>query len=557
MHWPREPTETPDLHGAYPRLHRAQLERLVAAGGEHRPMDRDDVLFAEDDLTDDFFVVLSGKVAMIEEYGTADRLAGIHGPGRFLGEINVLIGQAGRQTAVCAEPGEVLAVPVDGLRRLAGEDSELADLILRAFVIRRSMLTGLGTGLRIVGSRYSADTRRLREFAVRNRLPHKWIDLEEDWDVECFLRALGIGPAETPVVILRGETVLRNPSNAELAGTVSLPAPRTWETVCDLLVVGAGPAGLAAAVCGAADGLSTLVVDAHAIGGQAGTTPTIRSHLGFPYGISGGELVDRAMTQATGLGVRFRVPAVATALDGSCGDHVVTTREGAAIHARALLVATGIRYRRLDLADLDRFERTSVYYAATVFEARECRRNPIVVVGAGDSAGQAALFLAAHAAWVRLLAREGDLRVNMSRYLAAEVERDPRVQVMLNTEIRELVGDETLEAVVVEDNVTGERRTVEARAMFVLIGAEPFTGWLPGEIALDRRGYILTGARAVRSRRTADRCQSGRPFPLETSRPGVFAAGDVRSGSTKRVVSALGEGAMAARLVCEHLQSAL
>ncbi|WP_433500872.1 FAD-dependent oxidoreductase [Sphaerimonospora sp. CA-214678] len=554
MHWPEELTETPDLHGAYPRLSRARIERL-AARGERRPLSRDDVLFTEGELTDDFFVVLDGKVAMVEEYGTADRVDGLHGPGRFLGEMNVLSGLAGHRTAVCAESGEVLAVPVDELRRMIGRDAAMGDLILRAFVIRRSMITGLGTGLRIVGSRFSADTRRLREFAVRNRLPHKWIDLEEDWETECFLRAMGVMPEETPVVILRCETVLRNPSNAELAGAVSLPAPRTWETVCDLLVVGAGPAGLAAAVYGAADGLSTIVVDGGAIGGQARTSPRIESHLGFPYGISGDELVDRAMTQATGLGACFRVPAEAAALDGSCGDHVVTTRDGTVIHSRALIVATGIRYRRLQLPDMDRFERTSVYYAATMFEARECRRDPIVVVGGGDTAGQAALFLAAHAAWVRLLAREGDLRVNMSRYLAVEVERDPRIQVMLNTEVRELTGGKMLEAVVAEDNVTGERSSIEARALFVLIGAEPHTPWLSGEISLDRRGYILTGARAVRFQTTAEGRAPGRPFPLETSRPGVFAAGDVRSGSTKRVVSAAGEGAMAARLVHEHLRS--
>ncbi|MFC0863957.1 FAD-dependent oxidoreductase [Sphaerimonospora cavernae] len=554
MHWPEELTETPDLHGAYPRLSRAQIERL-GAGGARRPMSRDDVLFTEGALSDNLFVVLDGRVAMVEEYGTADHVAAVHGPARFLGEMNMLTGLVGHQTAVCAEPGEVLAVPVDELRRVIGRDAEVGDLILRAFVIRRSMLTGLGTGLRIVGSRFSADTRRLREFAVRNRLPHKWIDLEEDWEAECFLRAMGVAPEETPVVILRCETVLRNPSNAELAGAVSLPAPRTWETVCDLLIVGAGPAGLAAAVYGAADGLSTIVVDTDAIGGQARTSPRIESHLGFPYGISGEELADRAVTQATGLGVRFRLPAEAAALDGSCGDHVVTTRDGAMIHARALLVATGIRYHRLHLPDMERFERTSVYYAATMFEARECRRDPIVVVGGGDSAGQAALFLAAHAAWVRLLAREGDLRVNMSRYLAVEVERDPRIQVMLNTEVRELSGGERLESVVAEDNVTGERRTVEARALFVLIGAEPHTRWLSGEISLDRRGYVLTGARALRSH-PAEGLSPGRPFPLETSRPGVFAAGDVRSGSVKRVVSAAGEGAMAARLVNEHLRSA-
>lgn len=555
MHWPDELTETPDLHGAYPRLSRSRIERL-AASGERRPLRRDDVLFAEGELSDDFFVVLDGKVAIVEEYGTADRVVGLHGPGRFLGEMNVLSGLAGHRTAVCAEPGEVLAVPVDELRRAIGRDPRLGDLILRAFIIRQSMISGLGTGLRIVGSRFSADTRRLREFAVRNRLPHKWIDLEEDWETECFLRAMGVAPAETPVVILRGEIVLRNPSNAELAGAVNLPAPRTWETVCDLLVVGAGPAGLAAAVYGAADGLSTIVVDGSAIGGQARTSPRIESHLGFPYGISGDELVERAMTQATGLGACFRVPAEVAALDGSCGDHFVTMRDGKVIHSRALIVATGIRYHRLRLPGMDRFERTSVHYAATLFEARECRRDPVVVVGGGDTAGQAALFLAAHAAWVRLLAREGDLRVNMSRYLAVEVERDPRIQVMLNTEVRELTGGTTLEGVVIEDNVTGKRSSIEARALFVLIGAEPHTHWLSGDISLDRRGYVLTGARAVRLQAQPGDLAPGRPFPLETSRPGVFAAGDVRSGSTKRVVSAAGEGAMAARLVHEHLRSA-
>ncbi|ETK35313.1 FAD-dependent oxidoreductase [Microbispora sp. ATCC PTA-5024] len=553
MRWPDELTESPDLQGAYPRLSDTQM-RTLAAHGERRPAHRDDVLFAEGDPCAAFFVVLSGKVATVKGYGVDDQVIRVHGAGRFLGELNVLTGQASFVTGVVAEDGEVLDVPVDELRRLVADDEILGDLVMRAYLIRRSMLIGLGAGFRIVGSRYSQDCRRLREFAARNRLPHRWIDLEQDAEVERFLRRMGITPAETPVVIWRGELVLRNPTNAELARAIGLPAPSARETVCDLLIVGAGPAGLAAAVYGASEGLATVVFDSVALGGQAGTSSRIENYLGFPAGISGGELAERAMIQARKFGAELSVPAEACALREHEGYHVVTLKEGTTVHARTLLIVTGVRYRRLDVPNLERYEGTSVYYAATEFEAQMCSRDPVVVVGGGNSAGQAALFLARQVACVRLLVREASLTRNMSRYLADEIEHHPRIRVMPNTEVRELAGEGTLEAVVVENNVTGERFTVEARAMFVFIGAEPYTRWLADEIALDSRGYILTGLDAARSGTKGVLDSTGRPFPLETSRAGVFAAGDVRHGSIKRVASAVGEGAMAVRLVHEHLK---
>ncbi|WP_405393470.1 FAD-dependent oxidoreductase [Microbispora hainanensis] len=553
MRWPDELVETPDLQGAYPRLSEAQIQALSACG-ERRSARREDVLFAEGDPCVAFLVVLAGKVAEVKGYGFDDQVIGIHGAGRFLGDLNVLTGQAGFITAVVAEDGEALAVPAEELRRLVTEDETLGDLVLRAYLIRRSMLIGLGAGFRIIGSRYSPDCRRLREFAARNRLPHRWIDLEEDTDVESLLQRMGLTPQETPFVIWRGEKVLRNPTNAELAKLIGLPAPAPRESGWDLLVVGAGPAGLAAAVYGASEGLTTIVLDSVATGGQAGTSSRIENYLGFPAGLSGGELAERAEIQARKFGAQFSIPAEACTLQEQEGHHVVTVKEGAVIQTRALLIATGVRYRKLDVPDLERFEATSVYYAATAFEAQMCSRDPVVVVGGGNSAGQAALFLAQHVASVRLLVRDDALTRNMSRYLAVEIEQHPGIQVMLNTQVRRLVGEQTLEAVVAEDNVTGERFTLEARAMFVFIGAEPYSRWLADEVALDSRGYILTGLDAARSGRKGVPDSAGRPFPLETSRAGVFAAGDVRNGSIKRVASAVGEGAMAVRLVHEHLQ---
>jgi thioredoxin reductase (NADPH) len=538
--------ETPDLDGAFPRLSEQQLLALEAHG-ERRRVRQGEVLYREGDERCDFYVVLEGQVAILEGYGGAVRVVAVHGPRRFLGELGLLTGQAAFLTAVALEPGEVLVVPVERLRELVSQDAAFGDLVLRAYLIRRSMLIELGAGFRIVGSRYSPDTRRLREFAARNRLPHRWIDLEKDKEAERLLRQLGVAPEETPVVIWRGEQVLRNPTNAELARAIGLPAPKPGGTVCDLVIVGAGPAGLAAAVYAASEGLATVTFDAIATGGQAGTSPRIENYPGFPSGISGSELTERTVIQAEKFGADINVPAEATALEQRDGHHLVRLDDGQAVEGRTVVVATGARYRKLPVPRLEEFEGTSVHYAATHVEAQLCHGDPVAVVGGGNSAGQAAVFLMKHAARVSLLIRGGDLGRSMSRYLADRIERTPGIEVLRHTEVRELVGEGALEAVGVEDSRTGSRRRLEARALFVFIGAEPHTGWLGDRLALDDRGFILTGADAVRD-------DGRQPFLLETSLPGVFAAGDVRSGSIKRVTSAVGEGAMAIRLAHEYLE---
>jgi thioredoxin reductase (NADPH) len=352
------------------------------------------------------------------------------------------------------------------------------------------------------------------------------------------------------VVIWRGTRVLRNPSNAELARVVGLPLSSPAGALRDLVVIGAGPAGLAAAVYGASDGLSTVVVEALATGGQAGTSSRIENYLGFPAGISGAELADRAVIQAEKFGATISVPAEAIALDKHDGFHAIRLDDGSGITARTIVIATGARYRRLDVPRLEEFEGCSVYYAATPMEARFCFRQPVVIVGGGNSAGQATVFLARHAASVRLLIRHDDLGRDMSRYLVDQIERDQAVEVLRHTEVRELVGrNGQLEALVVVDNQTGEVRRLDASLLFVFIGAQPCTGWLRGSLAIDDHGYLRTGTEAV-----PDAAEAGRQLHmLETNVPGILAAGDVRSGSIKRVASAVGEGSMAVRLVHEYL----
>ncbi|HEX4720055.1 MAG TPA: FAD-dependent oxidoreductase [Thermoleophilaceae bacterium] len=536
--------ETPDLLGAFPRLTDEQIGALLEHG-ERRPVKAGDVLFREGDESAELFVILSGQLAIVEGHGgPGERVIGVHGPGRILGELNLLTGQASLTTAVVTEPGEVLALPAETVRDLAVEDPRFGDLLLRVCMLRRSMLTKLGAGLRIIGSRYSPDTRRLRDFAARNRIPHVWTDLEDDASAEALLRELDVAPEDTPIVIWAGTHVLRNPSNADLGRLIGLRTSAPRGRVCDLVVVGAGPAGLATAVYGASDGLDTIVLDAVATGGQAGTSPRIENYLGFPEGVAGADLADRALIQARKFGASLSVPSEALRLEQRGDHHVVMVDGDEEFEGRAVVIATGVRYRKLDVPRLEEFERTNVYYAATPIEARLCRGDPVAVVGGGNSAGQATVFLSKHAPRVRLILRENELTEHMSRYLADRIERSPNVEVMPHSEVRELLGHEELEGLVVEDTDRGERTTVEARALFVFTGADPCNGWLGDELALDEGGYVLTGAAA------------GSDLPLQTSRPGVFAAGDVRSGSVRRVAAAVGEGAMAVRLVHEHLRLA-
>ena len=552
---PAEPgniTETPDLQGAYPRLSDAQIAALTGQG-DRRGTAPGEILFGEGDRDCDFYVVLAGHVASVEGHGTHEqRVISVHGRGRFLGELSLLTGEGSFYTALALDAGEVLAVPVARLRELIARDQAFGDLVLRAYLLRRSILIGLGVGLRVVGSRYSPDARRVRDFAARNRIPVRWLDLETDPAAEAMLAQLGVTPDDTPIVIVYGR-LLRNPGNAELAAAIGLPAPSAQQAGSDMLVVGAGPAGLSAAVYAASEGMQVTALDGVATGGQAGTSSRIENYLGFPSGISGAELADRAVLQAEKFGARFAVPAEATAIAQDSGYYRVQLADGTSLTSTSVVIATGARYRRLDVPRLEHFEKTSVYYAASQAEALMCHSDPVAIVGGGNSAGQAAVFLSAHASRITLIVREHDLGENMSRYLVDQVTRLPNVEVMVDSEVRELHGDQALEAITVVSSRTGTRRVLPARALFVFIGAVPCTDWLGGLVDLDDHGFVRTGAGALA---TAGSPEGTGPLPLETNRPGVFAVGDVRSGSAKRVATAVGEGAMAIRLAFERTRPA-
>jgi thioredoxin reductase (NADPH) len=538
--------ETTDRDAAFPRLDESQLARLRRLG-ELRKVKPGDVLFAEGDADSDFFVIESGMVAIVQGYGAENRVIAIHGAKRFLGELSMITGQRIYLSGVVRDEGEVIQVPLAKLRELVAEDKTLSDLILGAFMARRAILIDAHTGIRLIGSRFSADSRRLREFLARNRMPHQWIDLEEDEHADALLRGLAVKPEDTPVVIGSGGEILRNPSNSELAKSIGLGARGQVPALCDLLVVGAGPAGLAAALYAASEGLDTQGIEAVATGGQAGTSARIENYLGFPAGVSGSELTQRAGVQALKFGVRLTTPAAATKLTSAPGRHEIELSSGEVATGRAVVIATGAQYRRLDVPRLEEFEMGGVYYAATQAEAQLCAGDPVVIVGGGNSAGQAAMFLSRQSSECRLLIRGNDLGKSMSRYLVDQIERNDSVKVCLNSEVVELGGERELESVTVANTRTNERTTVPAIALFVFIGASPHTEWLQGQLATDDAGFLLTG-RDVQDEDLAE-YNGDQPLFLETSRPGIFAVGDVHSGSIKRVASAVGEGSMAVRLV--------
>jgi thioredoxin reductase (NADPH) len=542
--------ERADSDGAYPRLTEEQRARLRALG-KVRSTSAGEVLFREGDPGYDFFVVESGAVAIVQGYEEENRIVVVHGANQFLGELGLLTGSRVYLSAVVRDGGEVIQVPAESLRALLGEDEEMSNVILRAFLSRRSRLIDAGAGVHLVGSRFSLDSRRLREFLARNRVPFEWTDLEEEDDVDSVLRTLEVEPAETPVLIGVGR-MLRNPSNAEMATALGLGAAGAPPALCDLVIVGGGPAGLAAAVYGASEGLDTQAIDSVAFGGQASTSSRIENYLGFPAGISGGELAARALLQAKKFGARMAMPAEAVGLSRDDGHFAIALGDGEVVNGRTLIVATGARYRKLDVPDLERYEGLGVYYAATLVEAQMCADDPVLVVGGGNSAGQAAIFLSQHAGSCHLMIRGGDLGKSMSRYLVDEIERREEIQVLTYAEVAELRGESSLEAVVVADNRSGARTELAAKALFVFIGASPHTEWLGGHISTDEDGFLLTGG-AVPDRDLGAYAEGDAPYFLETSRPGVFAVGDVRSGSIKRVASGAGEGSMAVQLVHQRL----
>jgi thioredoxin reductase (NADPH) len=537
-----------------PTLREDQIE-ILRRYGKTRKTQVGDVLFRAGDTSNDFIVILQGEVQVVDDFAGEARTIGTFLAGRFLGEFNMLTGQAMYLTAVVSEAGEVLAVPRERLKEVVTEEPNLSDVILKAFLARRSYMMRTGLGLRIIGSRHSGDAARLREVAARNRVPHVWVELEENPEAEALLERFGAKPTETPVTVWQGEDVLKNPTNLEFARTTGLQVDAPLERTYDLVVVGTGPAGLGASVYGASEGLSTLALESVALGGQAGTSSRIENYPGFPAGLSGFELASRVLVQADKFGARTAVPRQAVGLRREDGYYHIELSEGGEVAARSVIVATGARYRRLEVSRLGRFEGVSIHYAATEAEAQMCEGEEVAVVGGGNSAGQAALFLAGRTKRVYLLIRGEDLGKSMSRYLVDRISAAENVELLTNTEVREFVGENRLEGAVVEDNRSGIRRNLRVRALFAFIGADANTSWLEGAVDLDERGFVLTGNALDGPALDEDawRGRSREPFLLETSRPGVFAAGDARSGSIKRCTSAVGEGAMAVALVHQYL----
>ncbi len=541
------------LSVAFPTLDETQIGKLArATAAEPKLFRNGETLFAVGEQNINFFIVKSGEVEIIDYSGDEPKTIAIHRAGEFTGDISHLTGLPAIVTAVARGDCEVYQISGNALRAALNQCPSVSDIILQAFIARRQLLreSPTFTGLRVIGSRYSQDTFRVRDFLSKNRILFTWVDLETDPNVDRLLRQFGVTESDTPVVACSHMLLLRNPSNRQLADAIGIRQPLE-DLVYDLVVVGAGPAGLAAAVYGASEGLRTAVLETTAPGGQAGSSMRIENYLGFPTGLTGAELAGRAILQANKFGAHLSVPTPVNALAFENAYTVVHLEGGGAVTAKCLLIATGADYRHLGVEGSDRFEGTGVYYAATLAEAQLCRDSEVIVVGGGNSAGQAAVFLSGHARHVLLLIRGDDLYKNMSSYLARRIEQTPHIELVCNTTIRRMNGNSHLSSADIVNRKTGEERTVTTHGIFSFIGAEPRTGWLPPEIERDEKGFVRTGADLANSPYWTSRRQ---PFLLETSRPCVFAAGDVRSGSVKRVASAVGEGAMAVQFVHECLK---
>ena len=540
---------------AFPTLDDAQVSEFERCTNATKKLYRDgQTLISTGDRDFKFYIVKSGEVEIVDHSGDKPKTVVIHGKGQFTGDVSHLTGRSSIVSAVARGDCEVDEVSRDALRGALNQCPVLSDIILQAFIARRQLLRESPDfiGLRVIGSRYSTDTFRVRDFLAKNRALFKWIDVETDPEVNQLLKHFGMTEADTPVVALGdGDLLLlRNPSNRQLADAIGIHQP-VEEAVYDLVVVGAGPAGLAAAVYAASEGLRTVLLESIAPGGQAGSSMRIENYLGFPTGVTGAELAERAILQANKFGARLSVPTQAVHLGWEKGYAVTRLEAGETVATKCLLIATGADYRRLDVEGCELFEGKGVYYAATLAEGKMCRGAQVVLVGGGNSAGQAAAFLAQHASKVLLLIRGDDLYKNMSSYLVHRIEQTSNIELLTNTTIRRMSGDGHLGSVEIVNQKTGQDRTVETPAVFSFIGAVPRTDWLPPEIERDARGFIRTGADVAQSPHWSTRRH---PFLLETSRPGVFAAGDVRSGSIKRVASAVGEGSMVVQFVHEFLK---
>ena len=537
---------------AFPTLTEKQIAELAGYSGATRKFHPGETLFHHGDRGRKFFVIKSGDVEIVDETGEMPKSVVVHRPGSFTGDVDHLTGNPSVVTGIARTEVDALEISSERLRELLNQIPQLSDIILQAFIARRQLLREVAdfVGLRVIGSRYSQDTFRIRDFLAKNHVLFTWLDLENDPAVAKVLEQFGVTEAETPIVACAHMLLLRNPSNRELADEIGIRHP-VEQTVYDLAIVGSGPAGLAAAVYGASEGLRTVVLERTAPGGQAGSSMRIENYLGFPTGITGSELADRAVLQAEKFGANLSIatPVVRLKFDNKLS--VLELEDGENVIAKCLLIATGAEYSRLPVEGCENFEGRGVYYAATPNEVQMCRGSDVVLVGGGNSAGQAAVYLSQNARKVCLLIRGDDLCKNMSAYLAHRIMNTPNIELHRCTEITRMTGDGHLNSIEILNKTTGEKRTVQTSAVFSFIGALPRTDWLPPEIEKDEKNFVCTGYELSNSAHwTAKRP----PFLLETSRPGVFAAGDVRSGSVKRVASAVGEGSMSVQFVHEVLK---
>lgn len=539
----------PRIEHAFPRLTESQIQALEPFGKRVR-VAKGEPVWSAGQVDMCMYVVVDGEMEIVDGRTSAHIVD--HGQGAFSGDIDVLSGRATIVGAVAKTDLDLLEVPADCVRSIVGERPDIGEIILRAFLLRRALLLETqATGPIIAGSRYCPDTLRIREFLARNHYPVVWEDLEANPATSAILSEFNVDEEDTPIVVLQNGVVMRSPTNAQLAEALGIMRPAE-DKIYDLVIIGAGPAGLAAAVYGASEGLSTLLLDSLGPGGQAGASSRIENYMGFPLGITGQELADGALLQAEKFGARIVVPGKVTHVGcNPISGHAVQIEGMDPVECRCVILASGAQYRTLDVDNMNRYEGRGIYYAATHIERVLCGDSCVAVVGGGNSAGQAAIYMAQNAREVFLILRGDNLRKDMSAYLARRIEGADNITLLLNSEICAMDGVNAIEKITIADKKTGEKRTEGVSGVFVMIGAVPHTDWLPDTIARDPKGFILTGRQVTQE--SSSWKLSRPPFFLETSCPGVFAVGDARAGSVKRVASGVGEGSMAVALVHQFL----
>jgi thioredoxin reductase (NADPH) len=548
------PLTSSRIEKIFPKLTPEQIRR-IAAYGRMRSVQPGEVLIEQGDTSVPFFVVITGEVEIVRPFDAHETLVTVHGYGEFTGEVNMLSGRRSFFRARVTKPGKVIELGHQQMLTLVQTDAELSDILMRAFILRRVELIAAGVGdIILIGSTHSASTLRIKEFLMRNGHPYSYIDLEHDPDVQNLLDSFQISASEIPVLICRGQVVLRNPGNQQIADCLGFNESIDQSQVRDLVVIGAGPSGLAAAVYGASEGLDVMVLETGSPGGQAGSSSRIENYLGFPTGISGQDLAGRAYVQAQKFGAHILI-AKATRLICDRRPYIIELENGTRISTRTIVIATGAQYRKLPLESLSRFEGAGVYHGATFMEAQLCGGEEVIVVGGGNSAGQAAVFLAQTTKHVHMLVRSSGLAATMSRYLIRRIENSPTITLRPETEIVDVEGGNHLDSVYWRNSQTGQTEKHEISHVFVMTGADPNSRWLNGCIALDSKGFVKTGPDLSTENLSAAGWPLMRqPYLLETSLPGTFAVGDVRGGSIKRVASAVGEGSIAISFVHQVLQ---